>query len=518
MRKWLLLVLAIVLVAGIYVYKRISSNLSDRFPGYQLSLNIEEAEPQKISAGFAALPITPQVIETWIDANGDAAFREDDGDTYEDVNGNGQFDAVWMAGFGTARAANGVHDELWARTMVLDDGASRLAIVSLDAIGFSNDSVIRVRERVAELAPVTYVVVCSTHVHEAPDLIGLWGPTHFHSGLDKRYEDFVIEQAALSVAKAVSNLKPARLRVAQDLENPSVLVTDSRLPKVLDPGLRLIQAVDTETDQTLGVLVAWANHPETTWSKNLLITSDFPHYVREGIEEGVSNGDRTLAEGLGGTAVYVNGAIGGLMTTNESFAISDPFSGEDLLEPSFEKARAQGQQLALYALQALRGNAVETIETGSLRIRAETLHIPLANPIFKLASGLGVIDRGFVDLSTIRTEIAAWTLSSLSFLAIPGEIYPEIVEGGIESPEGQDFPVQPIEVPGLRSQMPGRYRFVLGLANDEIGYIIPKSEWDEEAPYLYGAEKSPYGEINSTGPEAGPVLHRELLSLLEEIR
>lgn len=518
MRKWLVLIAAVVLAVGIYGYHRISSNLSDRFPDYSFSLDVEESEPQGIRAGFAALPITPEVIETWVDVNGDAAFNEDDGDTYDDVNGNGEFDAVWIAGFGNARAANGVHDDLWARTMVLDDGVSRIAIVALDAIGFSNDSVIRVRERVAELAPVTYTVVCSTHVHEAPDLIGLWGPTHFSSGLNKRYEDFVIEQAALSVAKAVGNLRPARLRAAQDLENPRSLVTDSRLPRVLDPGLRLVQAVDLESDQTLGVLVAWANHPETTWSKNLLISSDFPHYVRQGIEDGVSNGSQTLAEGLGGTAVYVNGAIGGLMTTNETFPISDPFSGDALLEPSFEKTRAQGQQLALYALQALRGDAVESIETGSIRIRAKTVQIPLANSIFKLASGLGVIDRGFVDLNTIRTEIAAWSLGPLSFLAIPGEIYPEIVEGGIESPEGQDYPVQPVEVPALRSQMPGRYRFVLGLANDEIGYIIPKSEWDEEAPYLYGAEESPYGEINSTGPEAGPVLHRELLSLLQDIQ
>ena len=33
--------------------------------------------------------------------------------------------------------------------------------------------------------------------------------------------------------------------------------------------------------------------------------------------------------------------------------------------------------------------------------------------------------------------------------------------------------------------MKGEYKFVFGLANDEIGYIIPKSEWDEVPPYLY---------------------------------
>ncbi len=78
---------------------------------------------------------------------------------------------------------------------------------------------------------------------------------------------------------------------------------DTRDPMVMDPGLRLIQAIDAETDSTLGTLVAWANHPETLWSDNLYISSDFPHYVRECIEKGVYDGDtlvqtRELAECL----------------------------------------------------------------------------------------------------------------------------------------------------------------------------------------------------------------------------
>ena len=43
---------------------------------------------------------------------------------------------------------------------------------------------------------------------------------------------------------------------------------------------------------------------------------------------------------------------------------------------------------------------------------------------------------------------------------------------------------------------------LIGLADDEIGYIIPKAEWDEKAPYLNNAAKRWYGEVNSVGPEA----------------
>ena len=61
-------------------------------------------------------------------------------------------------------------------------------------------------------------------------------------------------------------------------------------------------------------------------------------------------------------------------------------------------------------------------------------------------------------------------------------MYPEIAEGGIESPEGADYPSAPIEVPPLRSQMKGKLNMIVGLANDELGYIIPKSQWDRSRP------------------------------------
>ena len=61
----------------------------------------------------------------------------------------------------------------------------------------------------------------------------------------------------------------------------------------------------------------------------------------------------------------------------------------------------------------------------------------------------------------------------------------------------------------------GKYNYVVGLANDEVGYIMPRTHWDTEAPYSYGSQKPFYGEINSLGPEAGPTLHKEVKKLIE---
>jgi hypothetical protein len=489
------------------------SNLKDRHPGYKADLKILNAQPASLSAGFAAMPITPEVPDRWIDKNGDAEYNPKDGDTFTDGNGNGVFDPVWIAGFSNSRAANGIHDDLWARTMVLDDGKTRLAIVVLDAIGFMNDDIIDVRERIHAESGVTYTVIASTHTHEGPDLLGLWGKTPFKSGISKTYMEHVKNQTAKSVAEAVKKMRPARLAVSEAIP----LVKDTRKPEVFDSGLRIIKATDKENGNILGSLIAWADHAETLWSDNLLVTSDFPHYVREGVEKGVFKGDSLVKPGIGGIAVYINGALGGLMTTHPSLAVKDPFTGQEFKEPTFEKAAAQGKQLALLALGAM-DNPLEEVDSAGISVIVRTLVLPINNAMFKLGTAFGILDRGTTGWMKMRSELSVFSIGPLSFATIPGEAYPEIINGGIEAPEGRDFNIQPVEVPSVREMMPGKYKFVFCLANDEVGYIIPKSQWDVKAPFTYKKDGAPYGEENSLGPETAPILHKNLKEMMVELK
>jgi len=486
----------------------------DRHPGYALDLALEAGPPGPLEAGFAALPITPEVPDRWTDLDGDGHRSADE--PFEDGNGNGRFDPVWLAGFHTGRPATDVHDDLWARAMVLGDGVHRVAIVVLDAIGLFHDSVVDVRQRIPAGARIDYVIVASTHTHQAPDLMGLWGPGTGRTGVDPAYLERVVETAARAVAAAARAARPATLRIARIHDGPAELVEDSRRPHVLDPDVRVIQGLDAD-GRTLGTFVEWANHPETAWDANLRVSSDFPHFVRQALEAA-----------LGGVAIYANGAIGGLMTTRPRFAIKDPDTGEPRFEPGFAKARAQGRRLAALVMAGLAhtpapedeaGEDLGPVELGeaSLALRARTLELRVENPMFLLAASLGMLPRGFSRWATVRTEIAAFRLGPLSLLSVPGEIYPEIVNGGIETPEGADHPIEPLEVPPLRARMPGRYRFVLGLAGDALGYIIPKSEWDNEPPWLYGSTRETYGEIVSLGPDTAPTLHRALLALLQDL-
>lgn len=127
------------------------------------------------------------------------------------------------------------------------------------------------------------------------------------------------------------------------------------------------------------------------------------------------------------------------------------------------------------------------------------------------------MDRGHASWKQLRTEVAVVQLGDVSMACVPGELYPEIAVGGIERAPGGDFDMEPVEVPPLRTLMPGRVKMILGLANDEIGYIIPKSEWDRKPPYLYGSERGVYGEINSVGPETATLLHQTLRTLCGQL-
>lgn len=463
------------------------------------------------------MKITPEVIDTWADVNGDAKYDPDDGDTYEDNNGNCRFDPIWIAGFHQSRPATGVHDDLWSRVMVIDDGEIRIAIVALDAIGFFYEDAVDIRESLPKELEIDYTVVCSSHDHEAPDLLGIWGDGLFTSGVNKDYLQSVKDQTILAITEAVNNLRPSELRFSQDMTGAEHLVQDTRKPIVLDPGIRIIHVVDTESDTTLGTLISWANHAETLWSDNLLISSDFPHYIRDGVENGVRNNGRVVIPGVGGTAVYVNGAIGGLMTTRPNFPIPDPITNEIHIGATFEKTRAQGLQIAKLVLNSVHGNAVESITSGKISLVSKPIFLPVDNWKFRLGFFLGILDRKMSGWMKTATEVAAFRIGPADFIAVPGEIYPEMVNGGIEAPVGQDFNLMPQEIPPLRELMPGKFKFVLGLANDEIGYIIPKSEWDTKHPHLYHDHNSPYGEENSMGPETGTIIYRELRNVLEEL-
>lgn len=473
-------------------------------------------QPGVLEVGVAMRDITPDLsrCDPWTDADNNGKYDPSRGDTYEDRNGNGKFDAVWLAGFSNNRPAKGVHDPLWVRAIALRNNNITVVMVTLDSIGIMHEKFIRVRKSLDPNLHITHVMFSCTHNHEAPDTMGLWSYSPIRPDFDHAYMDFVLKACKEAIEEAVRNRQPADMICAQVEIEPEGFVVDTRKPLCYDRKICCMRFVKHGTDETIATVVSWGNHPEALGSRNNLITSDWPYYLRFAVEKGVT--EPHGMRGLGGMCLYFQGMLGGLMTP---LHLKVPHrNGVTMLEgDTFEKAQALGENVALRVLQALRGDRAWRVEKPKVAVAAKTIYAPL-DGLFRWAIMLGLIHPGWF-WGKARSEVNVIRIGDVEILTCPGELYPEIAEGGIENPEGADYPIAPVEVPPLRSQMGGRMNLIIGLANDEIGYIIPKSQWDTRPPYAYGkTDKPQYGEENSGGPDVAPTYHREALALLERMR
>src|SRR5688572_30186394 len=206
-----------------------------------------------LRAGFAAVEITPKL---------------------------GGPRPVYIAGYGLDRKATGVHDPLYARAVVLAHQRQRIAIVAVDLVGLQYPAVKAIR---AKLPDVRYVLVASTHNHEGPDVIGIWGRGPLHRGVDEAYLDRVVEQVADCVRKAAGNL--VQVTATYGTAEDGSLLADSRLPIVKDGILRVVRLNQASSAKPAGLIVQWNCHPESLGPKNKLLTADFPWATVAALEE-----------------------------------------------------------------------------------------------------------------------------------------------------------------------------------------------------------------------------------------
>jgi hypothetical protein len=463
-------------------------------------VGLKTAGARLMTAAALALTLTAQVRGPQIRAGAARATIT------PDLKKNGP---VYMAGFGNNRIATAIHDDLYARCLALSAGQRTLVLCGVDSIGLFSDDVERIRDAVRKkFAPREInVVVASTHDHQAPDTMGLWGPAEGQSGINEAYNTYVTERVAEAAVSAVRHLKPAILTLAQ--AHPSemdTLVHDDRPPEVHDAGVIALQ-VKSPKGGPIATLVNWANHPETLGSKNTLITADYPHYLCAQLEQRFD-----------GVAVFLNGAVGGMQSPLGA-VVPDPVTGRPAPDNSFLKAELIGRRVAEAAAVALQnGSAVNADQIDFQETRIE---IPIANQGFQMAAKADLYKgrKKMTPNGATTTPVGLVRLLSkakplLEMALVPGELYPELSVGGVERYAGADYPDAPIEPP-IKKMMTAAYKMLAGLADDEIGYIIPKAEWDEKPPYLNNAREPWYGEVNSVGPEAAPRIAEALERLLK---
>lgn len=420
-----------------------------------------EGEGEPLRVGAAKVEITPDV-ETFEDRNGNG--RRDPDEPFSDLNGNGRWDPVYLAGFGLNRTALGVHDPLWARAVWFEKGGRGAFVVALDLVGLPHGRVRRLRARLGEAGESA--IFCATHVHSGPDTIGLWGPLPGVPGVSEAYLRRLEEAVAEAARRAREGCRPARLRAAE--ARVEGVVKDIRPPAIKNETAAALLAEDP-SGRSLAVLVSFAMHPEALGAKNRRVSSDYPHFLREALERDFP----------GAVAVFAAADLGGMQTP-------------DVREPTWEEARRVGEAVAGRVTEALR--EAPTVPVPELRFARRELRFPVENRRFLAAFKAGAFGRETEPLVeerdgrwTVGSEVAALRLGEVLLVTVPGEAFPEV---------GRE----------IFARMRARHKVLLGLGQDEVGYILPKADF----------EPNRYEESMSLGPETAPTLLGALKELLKD--
>ena len=512
-----------------------------------------DADPAaKLEAGAAVKSIVPDCFEHWVDTDSDFKFKKGNdqlidcgcdrlcpGDEAylgpDDGEGDGELQPAWLAGFGNGRPATGVRNEdsglvgdgdgLWARAIVLRQGNTSVAIVAMDLVGWFNGDVMAAREMLAaQGVDIDHLIVHSTHTHEGPDSMGLWGEEFLIPGYDPKLRAQLRKSVVDVVAAAVADIRPvASLRVGEvDISTyhdngVANVIRDSRDPWVVEEFISAAQLKDAD-QQTIATLINFSCHPETLADDNLLMTSDFVHALRRTVEQGSEWKTAPGMPGLGGPAIYINGAVGGMMTTL-GVNVTNP-DGDSFQSASWDKADSIGQLLGEMALDAVANG--DDVADADLRVLNKRFRAPVDNETFQVMFEQKILEREVFENERtgqmeVETEMSLVELGPIQMLSVPGELLPELAIGGYdgsrinapgvplvdpENPNPPDTDSAPAG-PYIKDRMPAMYPWLIGLGNDELGYIIPEYDFklDMAMPYVSEPDGDHYEETNSLGPK-----------------
>jgi len=417
----------------------------------------------------------------------------------------------YMAGYGFFKPVQGFLNPVYATALWLDDnsGHGGVLLVSVDCVGFMHSDVEKVRARLASFCRTTgcrAVHIMSTHCHASIDTMGFWGPLP-RTGRDKAFFKLLFDKIERAAERAYATRKEGDL-YAGSIKAEGIQ-QDKRLPVVFEDTLTRLRFVPRDGGKEIYV-VNFANHPEVLGSHNVQLSADWVHWMRDKLED------------AGKDVVFFNGAVGGMIT---------PTVVEGHGE-SIKSTRVCGEKTADAAL-SVENDRLLTPRVGLIQ---KQFYIDIDNILFGLCGVLGVMPRpkfpnGKGDLHvTMKTEMNYMEIGcgteggSVNILMVPGELFPELAYGGyleadVAAAGGPELNPKP-----YREMANDPNLVIFGLANDEIGYIIPPNDFllSDNLPYLDRAidqnGRRHYEETNSTGPRAAMFFARAFEEILLTVK
>jgi neutral ceramidase len=173
----------------------------------------------------------------------------------------------------------GVHDPLYAGCLVLDDGRTRLAILTLDILMYSKAYVRALREQAGG-----NLMVCCSHTHSGP-----WASGRLDlEGLEKELKPDVGYLKTLNakleklLEEANGDLFEAKIGIGKGYCGREQGVGGNRHdPRgIADPEVWVVGVQDSKGEWR-ACLLKYALHPTFLHSDNLLVSADYPGYIRE---------------------------------------------------------------------------------------------------------------------------------------------------------------------------------------------------------------------------------------------
>lgn len=180
-----------------------------------------------------------------------------------------------MDGYGARKSGSiGVHDDLLAHALVLDDGQRRAAIVTCDVLFVDAPTVAALRAAAERRwgIPPERVLVAATHTHQGPK-----GLTRFRSTADTELLAIMTRQIIGAIDTATRALAPARLMAGSGRVD-SVSLNRRFEDRPVDTALRVLR-VEGEDGALRAALLNYACHPTVLNHDNLLLSQDWPGFA-----------------------------------------------------------------------------------------------------------------------------------------------------------------------------------------------------------------------------------------------
>lgn len=423
-----------------------------------------------------------------------------------------------MAGYGARdRGSESIHDELHAKSLVLDDGSTSVALISTDLIGIDREFAECVRGLVEERVgiPPDRIWMCGSHTHFGPAVSTRRKEGDDADAYDRSYAEVLAAKLSTAVKIAHDRLRPARLgagaaRAEGISYNRRLIRRDGKVEMSLtlpppyeglkfgpvDPEVGLLRIESDADGESIASLVNFACHPVSSTDRMYEFTADYPGYAMDLIES-VEGGVCLFALGCAGNIVPIQRQGRSKRQVGLSLGGCALHALQWISTTDRVRIRAARKSIELplrrFAAPATMERRIADAEAALERARernAPAREITECREALGLARSLPHWAERFDGRKTRSTEIQVFWVGDVPMIGLPGEVF---VELGLRIKNALD--ADPV--------------LVVSLSNDSAGYIPVRRAYREGG---YESRVSPYA------PGCGELLVKEALALAESIR